>query len=128
MLPFPPANTTPSARGLAVALIFASAAQQLHAWYEHGSWPSIGQQVREMADWPQRRQTALPEQRRLQLAELAATLARHLAATLTREAGLYAAHDMMEALDPRHDSEFSRQLMQECERLLAAADAGEATA
>jgi hypothetical protein len=32
-----------------------------------------------MADWLQRRQTALPEQRRLQLAELAATLARHLA-------------------------------------------------
>lgn len=123
-MPFsPPPSPPPSPRGVAIALIFAGTAQHLNAWYERGNWLSIGQLVRAMGDWQQRRGTALAEKRRLQLAELADQLARRLVASLSREAGLYAAHEMMEALDPRYDSEFARQLLQECERLLDAADA-----
>lgn len=120
-MPVQPPSSPPSPHGLAVALIFAGAAQQVNAWYEHGVWLTAGQQVRAMGDWMQRRGATLPETRRLQLAELADTLAHRLVDSLSREAGLYAAHEMMEALNPRHDSDFARQLMQECERLLDAA-------
>jgi hypothetical protein len=41
-----------------------------------------------------------------------------LPAALSREAGLYAVHEMMEALDPNYDSDLARSLMAECESLL----------
>ena len=37
---------------------------------------------------------------------------------LSREAGLYAAHEMMEALDPNHRSELAQTMLAECENLL----------
>ena len=52
------------------------------------------------------------------LQQLSDQLARRIADTLSREAGLYTAHEMMEALDPNHHSEIAESLMAECERLL----------
>ncbi|MBX9848453.1 MAG: hypothetical protein K2X64_04105, partial [Rhodocyclaceae bacterium] len=53
-----------------------------------------------------------------QLSDLSDQLARGIATTLSREAGLYTAHEMMEALDPNYRSEAVFDLLDECERLL----------
>lgn len=54
------------------------------------------------------------------MSELSEAMARRMLATLSREAGLFTAHEMTEALDPNYDSELARTLMVECERLLDA--------
>ncbi|WP_415036175.1 hypothetical protein [Azonexus sp.] len=107
--------------------MFAATAEQLNAHYEYGTWLKPRQLTLAMEEWQQRRGAALPEKRRHQLAELATTLAQHMATTLSREAGLHAAHDMREALDPRHESAFSQILLEECARLIIAAEQGENT-
>lgn len=107
----------PSPRGLRIALIFALAAHRLSAHYEHGQWLSDAQAASLAADWLSRQKITLPLDERRQLAGLADTLTRQIAATLSREAGLYTAHEMMEALDPRYHSEIAESLLVECERL-----------
>ena len=118
----PPAAVPPSAdsRGSRAALIFALTAERLSLWYEHGQWPTEAQGATLAADWLARTRRKLPLAERRQLSELSDQLARKIAATLSREAGLYTAHEMMEALDANYESELGQSLMLECERLLDA--------
>ena len=110
-------------RGLRVALIFALAAHRLSDYYEYGQWLTDAQAASLAADWLSRKKLTLPLAERRQLAGLADELARQIAATLSREAGLYSAHEMMEALDPNYHSELAEAMLAECERLLDQASA-----
>ena len=111
----PPATTE---RGVSVALIFALAAERLTAFYEYGQWLNAAQGATLAADWLARSQRSLSHAERRHLSSLSDQLARQMAQTLSREAGLYAAHEMMESLDPNYHSELAESLMAECERLL----------
>lgn len=112
----PPADS----RGSRVALIFALTAERLSIWYEHGQWPTEAQGATLAADWLARTRRSLPLAERRHLSDLSDQLARQIAGTLSREAGLYATHEMMEALDPNYESELAQSLMTECQRLLDA--------
>lgn len=109
-----------SPRGLRVALVFALAAHRLSGFYEHGQWLGDSQAAALIADWLSRRKLELSLKERRHLAGLADDLAHQIAGTLSREAGLYTAHEMMEALDPNHHSEIAESLLAECERMLDA--------
>lgn len=115
-------DTPPSERGLRVALIFALAAHRLNAHYEHGQWLTDAQAASLAADWLARSRNALPLAERRHLAALSDQFARRIAATLSREAGLYTAHEMMEALDPNHRSELAQTMLSACEGLLDDSD------
>ena len=107
-------------RGTNIALIFALTAERLSAYYEHGQWLTEAQGATLSADWLSRSQRRLPINDRRHLSALSDELARQIGDTLSREAGLYTAHEMMEALDPNYHSEIAESLMAECERLLDA--------
>lgn len=107
-----------SERGTGVALIFALAAERLSAYYEHGQWLSEAQGATLAADWLSRSRRSLPLADRKRLSALSDRLARQVAGSLSREAGLFTAHEMMEALDPNYHSEIAQSLLAECERLL----------
>ena len=107
-----------SARGTRIALIFALVAERLSAFYEHGQWLTDAQGASLCADWLARTQRSLPQSERKQLSAISDRLARQVAGSLSREAGLYTVHEMMESLDPNHESEVGRTLMEECERML----------
>jgi hypothetical protein len=116
------ASPTPvTERGLRVALIFALAAERLSVYYAHDQWLKEAQGASLAADWLARSQRRLPLAERRQLSALSEQLARQIADTLSREAGLHTAHEMMEALDAKYESEIGRALMVECERLLDSA-------
>ncbi|CAG9165366.1 hypothetical protein CURE108131_00930 [Cupriavidus respiraculi] len=100
------------------ALVFALAAERLSAFYEHGQWITDAQGATLAAQWLQRSKLQLALSERRLLSELSDQLARQLADTLSREAGLYAAHEMMEALDPNYQSAFAHDMLDECARLL----------
>ena len=72
------------------------------------------------ADWLSRQKMALSLAERKDISGLSDQLAKQIAGTLSREAGLYAAHEMMEALDPNYHSELAQAMLAECERLLDA--------
>lgn len=112
--------TTP--RGLAVALLFALTAHRLSGYYEHGQWLTDAQGASLAADWLARSKNKLPLAERRHLAALSDQFARWIAATLSREAGLYTAHEMMEALDPNHRSELAQTMLSACEGLLDDSD------
>lgn len=114
--PTPPADC----RGTRAALIFALTAERLTIFYEHGQWLTEAQGASFIADWLRRSERSLPLADRRQLSALSDGLARRIAGTLSREAGLYTAHEMMEALDPNYDSDLVRSMMDECARLLDA--------
>lgn len=118
-----PARPTPAADrlGTRAALIFALTAERLSIWYEHGQWPGEARGADSIADWLARSGRSLPLADRRQLSMLSDGLARQIADSLSREAGLHAAHEMMEGLDPRHESDLTRALMAECVRLLETA-------
>lgn len=105
-------------RGMRIALIFALVAERLSAYYEHQRWLADAQGASLAADWLARSRRSLPIAERRHLSALSDQLARQIAATLPREAGLYTAHEMMESLDPNHQSEIGQSLMVECERML----------
>lgn len=113
-----PANPSMTERGMRVALIFALAAERLTAFYEHAQWLTEAQGATLAADWLSRSKNKLPLNERRQLSALSDQLARQIQGSLSREAGMYAAHEMMESLDPNHHSEIAESLMLECERLL----------
>lgn len=100
------------------ALLFALAAERLSAFYEHRRWMTDAQGATLAAEWLSRSRLQLGLAERRLLSELSDQLARQLADTLSREAGLYAAHEMMEALDPNYQSAFAHDMLAECERLL----------
>ena len=110
----------PTPRGLRVALIFALAAHRLQAHYDHNHRLTEAQTASLAADWLRRQKLTLSLSERRQLAALAETLAGQIIDSLSREAGLYTAHEMMEALDPNYRSELAESLLIECERLLDA--------
>lgn len=118
-----PQATPPTERGIRIALIFALTAERLSAFYEHGQWMNEGQGATLAADWLRRGKRNLPMAERKQLSALSDDMARQIAATLSREAGLFTAHEMMEALDPNYQSELAQAMMLECERLLDASGA-----
>jgi len=111
-------DTPPTPRGLRVALLFALAAQRLSDYYEHGQWLTDAQGATLAADWLARSKNALPLEERRSISVLSDELARRIASGLSREAGLFAAHEMMEALDPNYHSEFAQTILAECENLL----------
>jgi len=107
-----------SDRGARVALIFALVAERLSIHYEHQQWLSEAQGASLAAEWLARSGRSLPLADRKLLSALSDEMARETAATLSRAAGLHTVHEMMEALDPNHDSDIGRALMVECEALL----------
>ncbi len=111
-------DTPPTPRGLRVALLFALAAHRLSDYYEHGQWLTDAQGASLAADWLARSKNTLPLAERRHLSALSDQLARQVAGSLSREAGLYAAHEMMEALDPNYHSELAQTMLAECENLL----------
>ena len=111
-------DTPPTPRSLRIALLFALAAHRLSGYYEHGQWLTDAQGASLAADWLARSKNALPLTERRHLSALSDQLARQIAGSLSREAGLYAAHEMMEALDPNYHSEVAQAMLAECENLL----------
>lgn len=107
-----------SEKGQRVALLFALVAERLNQFYAHGQWLTEGQGASLAADWLSRHKRSLPLAERRRLSSLSDDMARRMADSLSREAGLYVAHEMNEALDPNYRSELAASLMQECERLL----------
>ena len=114
------AEPTAPGRGARVALIFALLAERLSLHYEHGQWLTEAQGASLVADWLTRSKRSLPLAERKHLSALSDQLARQIAESLSREAGLYTAHEMMEALDPNYPSELGISMMQECERVFDA--------
>ncbi len=100
------------------ALVFALTAERLSAYYEHGKWFTEAQGATLAGEWLSRSRLQLALSERRLLSELSDQFARQLADTLSREAGLYASHEMMEALDPNYQSAFAHDMLDECERLL----------
>jgi hypothetical protein len=113
-----------SERGQRVALIFALVAERLKTHYEHGAWLSEAQGASIVAEWLARNSRSLPVDARRLLSRLSDDMAHQMITTLSREAGLYTAHEMNEALDPNYRSELGIALMAECERLLDAVETG----
>lgn len=105
-------------RGLRIALIFALVAERLSAHYEHGQWLTGAQGATLVADWLGRSKRSLPLEARRHLSDLSDQLARQVAGSVSREVGLHITHEMMEALDPNHQSDVGRTMMVECERML----------
>lgn len=107
------------------ALLFALTAERLSAYYEHGQWMTVAQGASLASQWLSRSHLQLPLAERRTLSELSDDFARHLAATLSHQAGQFTAHEMMEALDPNHQSAVAIDLLEECGRLLQAHGVGE---
>lgn len=119
-----PIPSTASERGIRVALIFALAAERLSVFFEHGQWLTEAQGATLAAEWLARSKRTIPQDERRALSAASDTLARQVQGSVSREAGLYIAHEMMEALDPRYESDVAKSLMDECERLLDEAGGG----
>lgn len=100
------------------ALLFALTAERLAAFYEYGQWMTGPQGATLAAQWLSRSKLQLALAERRLLSDLSDQMARELAGTLSREAGLYTAHAMMEALDPNQRADIAFDLLDECERLL----------
>ncbi|WP_454766222.1 hypothetical protein [Cupriavidus campinensis] len=100
------------------ALLFALTAERLSAFYEHRKWMTDAQGATLAGMWLSRSKLQLALSERRLLSELSDQFARQLADSLSREAGLYAAHEMTEALDPNYQSAFAHDMLDECERLL----------
>ena len=111
-------DTPPTPRGLRVALLFALAAHRLSGYYEHGQWLTDAQGASLAADWLARSKNALRLTERRELSAISDQFAREIANQLSREAGLYTAHEMMEALDPNYHSELAQTMLAGCGNLL----------
>lgn len=118
----PPSSTPAPALALDFearkSLLFALTAERLSAFYEHGQWLTEAQGASLAQLWLSRHKAQLSLAERRLLSDLSDQLARQIAGSLSREAGLYTVHEMMEALDPNHQSEIAFDLRDECERLL----------
>ncbi|QDQ25429.1 hypothetical protein FNU76_03135 [Chitinimonas arctica] len=106
------------------SLLFALSAERLTLFYQHDDWISDTQAITLAQLWLERAQFRLSAAELRRVAMLSDGFARKLASSLSREAGLYTAHDMQEALDPRHDSPLASQLREECARLDDEQEAG----
>jgi len=108
-----------SETGLNAALMFALVAERLTVFYEHDQWITEAQGATLAADWLTRSKRNLPRQVLKALSAESDAMAREIAGTLSREAGLYTAHEMTEALDPNFPSDLGQAMMAECARRLA---------
>ena len=99
-------------------LLFALVAERLAMYYEHGQWMTVAQGASLAAQWLHRAELQLPLTERRALSDVSDDFARQTAAGLSQQAGLFTAHDMMEALEPRYQSATSADLLDECARLL----------
>ena len=109
--------------GLRVAAIYALVAHRLQAFYDHEHWMTQAQGAALCIEWLVRSKRSLPLAERKHLSDLSDQIASQIRSTLTREAGLYAAHELMESLDPRYVSEFGASIMDECVRALKESEA-----
>jgi hypothetical protein len=109
-------------RGTRVALVFALVAERLMAFYEHGQWLTLAQGASLANEWLARSARQLGREERKRLSEVSDQLARQIAEPLAREAGLYTAHEMMEALDANYHSELGEAMMKICQEALASAE------
>ena len=100
------------------SLLFALVAERLAAYYEHAQWMTEAQGATLASLWLSRSKMQMAQAERRKLSDLSDQMARQIAGALSREAGLYTAHEMMEALDPNYRSEAVFDLIDECERLL----------
>ena len=100
------------------SLLFALVAERLSAYYEHAQWMTEAQGATLAGLWLSRSKMQLGQAERRQLSDLSDRMARQIAGTLSREAGLYTAHEMMEALDPNYRSDTVFDLLDECGRVL----------
>ena len=107
------------------SLLFALTAERLSTFYEHGQWLTEAQGATLATSWLARHDLPLPHAERKAFSALSDTLARELAGSLSRAAGLYTAHEMMEALSPNYVSDIALDLMDECERRLREAELAE---
>lgn len=101
-------------KGLRPALMFALVAERLTTFYEHGQWLKDAQGVTLAAGWLARSKRAIPADQLRAISAASDRLARQIEASLSREAGLYTAHEMTEALDPNHPSDLGQSMMDEC--------------
>lgn len=113
-----PSRTADNDEGAHAALVFALVAERLSAYYEHGQWLTTAQGAQLSAEWLARSQRSLSLSERKRLSDISDDMARRMAASLTRQAGLYTAHEMMQALDPNHQSDLADELMAACRQLL----------
>jgi len=100
------------------ALLFALTAERLSAYYQHDQWLTEAQGATVAQLWLSRQKRQMPQSERRLLSALSDTLARQIAGSLSRQAGLFTAHEMQEALDPNYPSEVANDLRDECGRLL----------
>lgn len=119
----PPFQPELSAKGVRAALLFALVAERLNVYYEHGQWLKDAQGATLAADWLGRSKHAIERRELKALSALSDQMARQIGESLSREAGLFTAHEMTEALDPNYQSELSHSLMDECARLIETLDA-----
>lgn len=108
--------------GISAALVFALLAERLGNYYEHGQWLTEAQGTQLSAEWLARSRRSLPLAERRRLSAISDALAREVAAGLSREAGLYTAHELSQALDPNHRSELAETMLEECRRRVLAGD------
>jgi len=104
--------------GTSAAIIYALVAHRLEAFYDHDYWITQAQGATLSSEWLARSKQTLPLAERKRLANLSDQVATQIKEGLSREAGLYAAHELMESLDPRYVSEFGASVMEECVRVL----------
>jgi hypothetical protein len=109
--------------GPRVAAMYALVAHRLSTYYDHGHWLTRAQAAALCAEWSPRSGLVLPRAEREQLADLSDAIAAQVRDSLSREAGLWAAHELMESLDPRYVSEFGASIMAECVAALKATSA-----
>jgi len=132
-MPSPQVPSLPlSEPGLHAALMFALVAERLTVFYEHGQWITEAQGATLANDWLARsnrsNSRSLPRLLLKQISAASDAMAREIAGTLSREAGLYTAHEMTEALDPNYPSDLGQSLMAECAQRLAAQDSNDSPA
>lgn len=118
----PPLPPTLSEKGLRIALLFALVAERLNVFYEHDQWLKDGQGVSLARDWLGRSKRIIPGDQLKLISAASDEMARQIGESLSREAGLYTAHEMTEALDPNYQSELSHSLLDECARLIDGLD------
>ncbi len=106
------------------SLLFALTAERLSAFYQHDQWLTEAQGASIAQLWLSRHKLLLSQGERRLLSALSDTLARQIAGSLSRQAGLFTAHEMMEALDPNYPSEVANDLRDECGRMLRDHEAG----
>ena len=119
-----PLSPALSETGLRAALLFALVAERLGTFYEHGAWLKDSQGVTLASGWLTRSNRRIPAEQLKAISACSDTLARQIEASLSREAGLYTAHEMNEALDPNYQSELSQSLLDQCAQLIDGLDFG----